>query len=472
MGRRTRNTLLSFALSVLLVIPCFWHRSLQAGDLGSHVYNAWLVQLIDSGRAPGLRVAEQWNNVLFDFLLQGLGRFVSLELSGRIAASLAVLVFFWGSFLFLSALTRQPPWFLTPLIAIFAYGWTFNEGLFNYYLSVGLASMALAVLLRHERWRWAAVLFLPLILLAHPIGLAWFLGASACVALASVLPRRFHLLLLPGAAAILGILRFFLARRYLVEAPAHSVAFYNGFDQLVLTSRYAIPVSMMCVAFVAALAAEVRRIGASALLHALALPLELYAIVEITVALLPDAIYLRQYAAPLSNLSARLTLISAVLLCCLWGAAQPRKWHLLILAASAAIFFTFLFQDTALLQRMEDQVRSFVRSQPPGQRFILTIHQPLNYRLSAKHTLDLACVNYCFAYTNYEPPTGQFRVRAAPDNTIVMSDLNEAIAMEAGRLRVRPRDIPLYQIFSCGPTWTHLCLRPLGVGDTTDYPSR
>ena len=60
------------AISMLLVIPCLWHHRLQAGDLGSHVYNAWLVQLINRGQAPGVWIAPQSNNILFDLILSAL----------------------------------------------------------------------------------------------------------------------------------------------------------------------------------------------------------------------------------------------------------------------------------------------------------------------------------------------------------------------------------------------------------------
>ena len=56
-------------ISAVLLIPCFWHQRIEAGDLGSHVYNAWLAQLIEKGQAPGLYFAKQWNNVLFDIAL-------------------------------------------------------------------------------------------------------------------------------------------------------------------------------------------------------------------------------------------------------------------------------------------------------------------------------------------------------------------------------------------------------------------
>jgi len=43
-------------LSFVLLFPCVWHPHIQAGDLGSHVYNAWLAQLAEQGNAPGVYV--------------------------------------------------------------------------------------------------------------------------------------------------------------------------------------------------------------------------------------------------------------------------------------------------------------------------------------------------------------------------------------------------------------------------------
>ncbi len=51
-------------ISALVLLPCFWHKSIEAGDLPSHTYNAWLSQLIAHGQAPGLYIESRWNNVL------------------------------------------------------------------------------------------------------------------------------------------------------------------------------------------------------------------------------------------------------------------------------------------------------------------------------------------------------------------------------------------------------------------------
>src|ERR1700747_2037667 len=132
-------------ISVVLLIPCFWHRHIEAGDLGSHVYNAWLAQLIQRGQAPGLYLARQWNNVLFDFLLLKLGNVFGLCAAQKILVPLCVLIFFWGAFSLIAAVSRCPPWFLLPCLAMLAYGWTFNVGFFNYYLSLGLGFFGISI---------------------------------------------------------------------------------------------------------------------------------------------------------------------------------------------------------------------------------------------------------------------------------------------------------------------------------------
>src|SRR5438093_10769106 len=87
--------------SALVLIPCFWQSRIQAGDLSSHIYNAWLAQLIAAGQAPGLVIARQTTNVLFDLILSGLFAAFGSEAAQRIAAGLSVLVFAWGAFAFL-----------------------------------------------------------------------------------------------------------------------------------------------------------------------------------------------------------------------------------------------------------------------------------------------------------------------------------------------------------------------------------
>jgi hypothetical protein len=84
-------------VSTLLLAPCFWHRRIVRDDLGSHLYNARLVQLLERGQAFGPWIVSPSDNVFLDFLLRGLGKIFDLRVAERIAVSLSVLVFFSGT---------------------------------------------------------------------------------------------------------------------------------------------------------------------------------------------------------------------------------------------------------------------------------------------------------------------------------------------------------------------------------------
>src|SRR5947209_11389334 len=171
-------------LSVVLVIPCLWHRRIESGDLASHAYNAWLAQLIEKGQAPGLYIAKQWKNVLFDVALLRVANLVGLTAAQKIVVSACVLIFFWGVFAFVAAVTERAPWFFTPCIAMLAYGYSFSMGFMNYYLSLGLACFGLAILWRARGMDWVGGGMSALLtILAHPIGFLWLVGTLAYIKL-------------------------------------------------------------------------------------------------------------------------------------------------------------------------------------------------------------------------------------------------------------------------------------------------
>src|SRR5579863_4440995 len=72
-------------LALLVSIPCFWQRSIQGDDLSSHLYNASLVNKVSAGQLPGLYVAPQFTNVLFDHLLSFLLKTSGVYLAEHIA---------------------------------------------------------------------------------------------------------------------------------------------------------------------------------------------------------------------------------------------------------------------------------------------------------------------------------------------------------------------------------------------------
>ena len=97
-------------ISVLLIIPCLWHRHIEAGDLPSHVYNAWLAQLITKGQAPGLYLVNRYTNVLFDLAILHAASIFGLAAAEKVVVAFAVLIFSWGVFSFVYASAGRPPW--------------------------------------------------------------------------------------------------------------------------------------------------------------------------------------------------------------------------------------------------------------------------------------------------------------------------------------------------------------------------
>lgn len=465
------------AISAFILVPCFWHREIEAADLGSHLYNAWLVELIHGGSVHGLWIEHRWNNVLFDYLLSGFGAAFGLHAAEKIAVSLAVLTFFWGAFALASAASRRATWYLLPLIAIAGYGWTFQIGLFNYYLALGLSFFALGILWRGRSAEWILALGLaPLIMLAHPLALFWLAGTAAYVFTAERIPRIWHLgLPLAGVAALFGVHEY-LWTHYVVESHPHNIWFFNGADQLVLFSdRYQL-IAYGFLAFIAVAVIsdaipgrqQVRQgnslsrggapsklwepAGGVRLPNRYATTFELYLLVFAAVILLPRGAQIPGHTGALALLTDRLTSVSVVLLICLAAEARPRKWHLVAGAGLAAVFFSFVYQDSGRLNRMEAEVARLVRTLPPGRRVMGTILPPADSRVTIQHILDRACIGYCYSYSNYEPGSKMFRVRAVPGNPYVVANYNLAIEMERGTYVVRLSDLPVWEVYECGPT--------------------
>ncbi len=95
-----KNIFAVIVVSALLVVPCFWHSRIQAGDLGSHVYNAWLAQLIEHHQISGLTIARQWNNILFDVLLLHVANLAGFAAAEKIVGLLCGAGFLLGKLFF------------------------------------------------------------------------------------------------------------------------------------------------------------------------------------------------------------------------------------------------------------------------------------------------------------------------------------------------------------------------------------
>jgi hypothetical protein len=468
-------------ISWLTILPCLWHRHIEAGDLPSHVYNAWLAQLITKGQAPGLYLAHRYNNVLFDLALLHTANLCGLAAAERIVVSLAVLVFFWGVFTFVYAVSQRPPWFLAPAIATLAYGYSFNMGFFNYYLSIGLACFSLAFAWRAGAGNWLfALLIAPFVFLAHPIGFLWLLGTLAYRLVGRHLPGWWKLLLPASVAGAFLALGWYFAHRatFPVDWEAPPVYLRTGADQLILYGDRYSALSSAALAFAILCAA------AEFLFHRpnstkdrsawrKFLPaLEFYAVTLFATALLPENFRPPGHLGWIGLIVSRLTVISAIFALCLLAQLHPRKWHLLGFAVLAAVFFSFLYQDTGLINRLESNAESLLSGLPRGTRIIPTIVAPPDWRITfIGHIADRACIGHCFTYSNYEAPSQQFRVRSSPEGSpLVTSSEDDAEDMEAGSYEVQDTDPPLVQLYQCNPhDPATLCLRPLHEGDTTSF---
>jgi hypothetical protein len=463
-----------FALSVSVVIPCLWQRHIEAGDLASHVYNAWLAQLIAKGQAQGLYIVHQWNNVLCDLALFHLGNLFGLAAAEKIVVSGCVLIFFWGVFALVGAMSQRAPWHLAPCIAMLAYGYTLNVGFLNYYVSIGLACFGLAVAWQGRSWDWLFVgALLPLVLLAHPIGFLWLAGTVAYITAWRKVGPGWRLLLPVTAVAGFYAFRWYLGNHAQYQADWAEEPFYkiNGADQLVLYGDRYVFLAYAALAWgIIYFGSEIfLRRGESGFWKGIRLAGELYLVAFCATALLPENFRVSFYAGWIGLLVSRLTTISAIFGLCVLGCLRPRWWQATGFAACAVFFFGFLYQDTGALNRMESQAEELLSGLAPGTRVVATIFEPWGSRMEfIGHIVDRACIRRCFSFANYEPSSGEFRIRVRQGSPVATASVEDSEEMQGGAYEVQEEDLPLKLVYQCDSRdLSKLCLRDLAEEETT-----
>lgn len=394
-----------------------------------------------------------------------LGAAFGLRAAERIAVSFAVLLFFWGAFALIAAGTGRAPWKLAPLIAVFTYGWTFETGLMNYYISLGLCFFALAAFLRFgNRGRLLSLALIPVIWLAHPLGVMCLAGLATYAAAAKAMQPSHHRYLLLVTGILLFGLRIFLERRYEVKwNTLGRYFFFNGADQLILYSdRYYLLYLLFAALLVAALATAVSgswREGS--FWETSGIPVQLYLATGIASILLPTTVVFPQYPEALSFLTPRLSSVSGILACWMLSTMKPRRWLVLGCAVLAAGFFTFLHVDTGILNNREERVERTLAGLPAGHRVVSDIAVGEPSRMVIGHIVDRGCIGRCFSYDNYEPPSELFRVRAAPGNSIVYVPDKSEPAAESVKAGAKALEPPVFEISQCGRSTVNICAREL-----------
>ena len=447
-GRPLGPALLAYvATSLLLLVPCYWQSRLQLGDLSSHIYNAWLAQLIESGRAPGLAIAPQTTNVLFDLMLSGLFKTFGAEAAQRISVSLAVLTFVWGAFAFVSVVAGRRAWGLAPAIAMLAYGWVLHMGLLDFYVSLGLCFWALAL-----AWEWkprrvaAAAPVLMVAYVAHGLPVAWTVALLAYLWLARRMtpPPKRAMLMAASLAAMIAARAVVTGTMSYIWLPQQMVEI-TGTDQLwVFDEKYLAPFLGLLLISGLLLVRLLRASGVRSVLSGL--PFQVGVLTAAGVCIVPTRLQIPGYNHALVYIAERMSLGVGICVCALLGSARARVFVRYGLVLLAVVFFSFLFRDERALNSFEDRMEDTVARLQPGQRVVTGVDDNGLHTFAVIHMIDRACVGRCFSYGNYEPSTAQFRVRATAPNPYVVFRYGDSIDIQRGLYVVKPGDLPIYQV--------------------------
>jgi hypothetical protein len=434
------------ALSALLLVPVYWQPRVQAGDLSSHIYNAWLAQFIESGRSQGLVIVGQTTNVLFDLMLGGLFRLFGAEAAQRISVSVAVLVFVWGAFRFVRVVGGRPVWHLLPCLAMLAYGWVFHMGFFNFYLSMGLCFWVLAVV-----WEWhprCVAIAVPLLVLAytaHALPVVWTVGLMLYQWLARRISQRARVYVTAGSLLGMVALQIVVLHTMRSHWSAQQIQMATGADQVsVFDAKYYIVVAGLVLLWGMLFLDVLKASGPQSVVSSV--PFQLCAISAAAVTLLPTTVMLPGFHHSLVYIAERMSLGVGVSVCALLAAAPPRLYQRYALALVAVVFFGFLYRDEKILNVIEDRMDAAISRLPAGQRILSGVDDPDLHTFAVLHMIDRVCLGRCFSYGNYEPSTAQFRIRAVADNPYVTARYRDSWAMETGKYLVQEHDLPLWQL--------------------------
>lgn len=431
--------------SLFVLIPCFWQSRLQAGDLSSHIYNAWLAQLIGRGQAPGLEVAHQATNILFDLMLSAILP-IGAGAAQKTAVALAVLIFVWGAFAFASAVSGRRAWGMLPVIAMLSYGWVFHMGFFNYYMSLGMCFCAMALC-----WDWkprlclAAVPVFMLAWLAHALPVVWALSLLAYAWKARRLTPRARFYFLSAWIVAIILARIAVSSRMFTRWFPTQILTATGLDQVrVFDSKYDYILGGLALLWALALFGLPRNMDFRLALAGI--PFHLCVLTAFGILVMPTLVLLPGYKHALAYIAERMSLALGICVCASVAGVQRRAYHHYLMTILALVFFGFLFRDENIFNAFEDRMERLVAQLPPGQRVIGAIDASNLHVNALAHMIDRVCLGRCYSYGNYEPTTAQFRIRVVADNPIVVSTYEDAWAMQAGIYAVKERDLPLYEI--------------------------
>jgi hypothetical protein len=182
--------------------------------------------------------------------------------------------------------------------------------------------------------------------------------------------------------------------------------------------------------------------------------------------LIPSAIRFPQYQFGLLFISERISLFIAILFCAVIGGGSYGRAMTRLSSLVAIAFFAFVFIDVRAINGVDQEITSLVSELSPGQRVVASLQDSAGLN-GLVHVLDWACIGRCFDYGNYEPGTGQFRVRVLRRNQVVAPTIAIAQEIEYGHHIVAPDEAPLYSICPGPDSEQPLRLQKMKAGDAT-----
>lgn len=467
------NRILIAVVTLLMLVPCLWQPHIMAGDLPSHLYNAWLAGQIEQGKLPPqLSLAHPITNVLADWVSEKLLYRFGPSATERVVAGAAVEIFFWGAFFFVAAAAGQRCWIIAPSLAMIAYGLIFQIGFLNFYLSIGLSLWMMALLWRARLpWCWLAVPLAVLALLAHAVPLAWALAALVYVHGVRLAPKSQRVLIFLGTACLLILAQYVLLARFpathwsLRELVSLEAALgLTGSGQFwIYGPEYAI---VVCGVLIIWFALFLRRLDRRSFLDDPVV--HIWGLSVLAYALMPKVITLPQYNSPLAFMQYRMSLFIAILLCAVVSGGAHGRSLTRVSGLLASLYFTLMYLDARSLNRVEGNLAGLLSNLPPESRVAAALLDSASWRLNGlEHAAALACLGRCFDYGNYEPSSGQFRVHVNGLNDVVAAEVSVASDIRSGEHIVTQREAPLYTVCASKQADALFELRKLGAGETT-----
>ena len=449
---RVRLYLGAAAAMLALLVPCVWQPRIYAGDLSSHIYNAWLATLVERAQAPGLVIRPMTTNILFDLLLEALFKWFGAAWAQRIAVGIVVCVFAGGLFAYLRAVSGRRPWFLLPVIAMLSYGWVFHMGFFNFLLSLGLSLLALSLAWRPRPASLvAACALLAVAYISHCVPVVWALALAAYRQVCLAVRPRWRVALLTASIGLVAAARFVLTVRYRTHWSASQFTYVTGADQFWFSGD---ATSLCAVLMLAAwIILLVRRMHSrSPLRILLGFDAQSVLLHVLAVMLLPNEVYLPIYKWGFTFIAGRLSLLLAISLCGLLAAARPRLPEMVLMTAAGIWFFGWMYVETGTFSRLEDRMTDLVKTLPASARIVAPLHESRRAP-QLTHMADRVCVAQCISYANYEPLTAQFRIQVddvhPAARPLVARDYATSAALESGKHHPQPGDPDYYQIDFC-----------------------